>query len=390
MLLACLLGFTRVAAMPADSLGPPADAVQLRSFDEAALDAYRADPAYDYERIAARPPRRGNGSRVALPPDRRPAGQWCGTLRIAQHLLPDVAAGLLLAIWVLRKGGLQRVFGGDLPVRAGSPRWRRTSGAGPGGPTPRGRGLRRPAACHPRALPAGPPRGLVDRGLLHWSPDHTDRDYLAQLKDPGLQERFARAAHLPVGLVRPCRSGTGTLRGAAATSPTCTPDDPPREMDRRPGDRPIGVLGWMGGPPPQNPWTGRPAGHGTDKTLWCEPGARAAHGPVPVVHTTHRSIYENVDALNDTAAPPMVHVPWCAVQSSIRWHGNALLTGSPRAISYSWQRPGWAMRVADTLGLDMDVELGARSGPALHGPVADRASTFTYDRHFDDRYFTRL
>ncbi len=130
VLLACLLGFTKVAAMPADSLGPPADAVQLRSFDEAALDAYRADPAYDYERIAARPPTPWERFKEWL--FRRIGdllGSGVGRFVSRNIFYLIVAAGLLLAIWVLRKGGLQRVFGGDLPARAGSPRWRRTSGS---------------------------------------------------------------------------------------------------------------------------------------------------------------------------------------------------------------------------------------------------------------------
>ncbi|HRD53856.1 MAG TPA: DUF4129 domain-containing protein, partial [Flavobacteriales bacterium] len=37
-------------------------------------------------------------------------------------------------------------------------------------------------------------RGLVDQGLIRWSPDQTDRDYMRQLKDPGMRARFANAA----------------------------------------------------------------------------------------------------------------------------------------------------------------------------------------------------
>ena len=197
VLLACLLGFTTVAAMPADSLGPPADAVQLRSFDEAALDAYRADPAYDYERIAARPPTPWERFKEWL--FRRIGdllGSGVGRFVSRNIFYLIVAAGLLLAIWVLRKGGLQRVFGGDLPVRGRvsaleedireldlEAQLREAEDSGD---------LRRAIRVHYLLVL----RGLVDRGLLHWSPDHTDRDYLAQLKDPGLQERFARAARI--------------------------------------------------------------------------------------------------------------------------------------------------------------------------------------------------
>ncbi|MBK6344195.1 MAG: DUF4129 domain-containing protein [Flavobacteriales bacterium] len=37
-------------------------------------------------------------------------------------------------------------------------------------------------------------RKLVDQGLLSWSPEHTDRDYMRQLKDPAMRARFTNAA----------------------------------------------------------------------------------------------------------------------------------------------------------------------------------------------------
>ena len=35
-------------------------------------------------------------------------------------------------------------------------------------------------------------RRLVDHGVLHWSLEHTDQDYLWQLKDPDVRARFAQ------------------------------------------------------------------------------------------------------------------------------------------------------------------------------------------------------
>jgi len=34
----------------------------------------------------------------------------------------------------------------------------------------------------------------VDQGVLHWSPEHTDREYMAQIKDPGMRSRFVHVA----------------------------------------------------------------------------------------------------------------------------------------------------------------------------------------------------
>jgi hypothetical protein len=37
-------------------------------------------------------------------------------------------------------------------------------------------------------------RKLVDQGVLHWSPEHTDREYMAQIKDPAMRSRFVHVA----------------------------------------------------------------------------------------------------------------------------------------------------------------------------------------------------
>ncbi|MCB0809386.1 MAG: hypothetical protein KDB96_08890 [Flavobacteriales bacterium] len=152
----------------------------------------------------------------------------------------------------------------------------------------------------------------------------------------------------------------------------------------------IGVLGWMEATAPE-PVDWSPSwSRYHDKPY----GASLVHERLtdlfPAVHTTHRSIYENVDALNDTAAPPMAHVLLGAQFSPDQVAWSALLervsAGDQLFVAAAWLGD----EVADTLGLDMDVELGAEEVDLRfmgRSPIVQ--GTFTYDRHFDDRYFTR-
>jgi hypothetical protein len=195
MPLLCLLLLCGGPGMPPCLAQPPADQVELRHFDQQALEEYRNDPAYRYDRDLQRAPnaweRFKEWLRKLL---QRFLGSGVGGFlgNNLMYLLMLLALGL--AIWLLSKGPLRSVFHGaprslgevtaveedirelDLPALIAE--------------AERVGDLRRAIRLHYLLVL----RLLVDRGVLQWAPQHTDRDYLAQIEDATLRQRFAKAA----------------------------------------------------------------------------------------------------------------------------------------------------------------------------------------------------
>lgn len=176
----------------------PSDTLTARAFDAARIGAYKADPAYVYEREAVREPSWWERMKDLL-------SRWFEGLfgnevgsYVMDNLLYIIAgAALVFAIYMLSKGGLRGFLHG----------------------TPRSQGEVAPAEEEdiremdlPALIAEAEARGdhrrairlhyllvlrkLVDQGILDWSPDRTDRDYLAQIADPRMRERFATVARV--------------------------------------------------------------------------------------------------------------------------------------------------------------------------------------------------
>lgn len=193
LFLLLLVGGLRAAWADAgeDTTKAPDEPVALRTFDEAALEELRA--THDYDRDIRRLPTPWERFKAWL-------NEWLDRLlgtRVARSitdnlLLVIVFVTLVFALVMLSRGSLRRVFQGaprsqgtvtmvDEDIRemdlAGLIREAEAAGD-----------LRRAIRLHYLLVL----RRLVDAGVLHWSPEHTDRDYLAQIKDRDLRGRFTR------------------------------------------------------------------------------------------------------------------------------------------------------------------------------------------------------
>ncbi|MFN3875203.1 MAG: DUF4129 domain-containing protein [Flavobacteriales bacterium] len=185
------LGLAALRAQPAG--GAPAERPEARRFDEQRLAELRA--AYDYDRDLRRAP-----SWWELLKDwilrrlERMLGSSAGSFVVKNLAYIIAVIAVAAAIVIIRRNGLSAAFHGaprsaaqviaeeediralDLPALI-----REAEAAG---------NLRQ--AIRLRYLQVL--RRLVEQGLLEWRPDRTDRDYLRQLRDPALRERFAHAA----------------------------------------------------------------------------------------------------------------------------------------------------------------------------------------------------
>lgn len=196
-LLTLLLGAFMALSLPAqDSLrSVPDEAIALRSFDAERIAAYKADPDLDYDRDLRREPSWWDRFK-----------EWLA--RWLQGILGSRAAGfvmnnlliilsavvLIVVVSVLSRHGLRSVFHGaarstgqvtadpeDIREMNLHALIREAEAKGD---------LRRAIRLHYLLVL----RALVDQGVLIWSPELTDRDYMVQIKDPGLRSRFAHAA----------------------------------------------------------------------------------------------------------------------------------------------------------------------------------------------------
>lgn len=177
--------------------GVPGDTVQVRGFDAARIGALKADPAYIYEHDIVREPTWWELLKEWL--DRWFSGLFGNKVAgfVTEHLFYIIAAAVLIfAVYILSKGGLRSFLHGaprsldnvapveediremDLPALIAEAEAKGD--------------LRRAIRLHYLLVL----RKLVDQGLLEWSPDRTDRDYMAQIADPATRQRFAQAARV--------------------------------------------------------------------------------------------------------------------------------------------------------------------------------------------------
>lgn len=195
LLIALLFAAALASAASADSVRVPEGRVELRPFDAAAIDALRADPAYDYDKDIRRSP---------TPWERFKEWLWefvkglFGS-RTANFITTNVfyiivIVVLVFAAFMLSKGGLRRVFHGAprsaAEVMTVTEDIREMDLNTLIAEAERSGDLRRAIRLHYLLVL----RKLVDAGVLHWSPDHTDRDYMAQIADRDLRSRFTRLA----------------------------------------------------------------------------------------------------------------------------------------------------------------------------------------------------
>jgi len=190
-LLVLLLGGLRTAWAMEDGDQAPKDPVELRSFDPNALDDLRA--TYDYDRDIRRLPTPWERFKAWL-------NDWLDRLlgtRVARSITDNlilviVLVTLVFAIVMLSRGSLRRVFQGaprsQGTVTAVDEDIREMDLEGLIRDAEAAGDLRRAIRLHYLLVL----RRLVDAGVLHWSPEHTDRDYLAQITDRDLRGRFTR------------------------------------------------------------------------------------------------------------------------------------------------------------------------------------------------------
>jgi hypothetical protein len=182
-------------AQQIDSVAAPQGTVVLRGFDEDRINELKADPALDYDKDLRQLPSLW---------ERFKAWLW----ELLSSILGTRAAGfistnllyvlvfviLVFAVFILSKGGLRRVFHGAprslAEVATVSEDIREMDLNALIAEAEKNGDLRRAIRLHYLLVL----RKLVDQNVLHWSPDHTDRDYMAQVKDPALRARFTQVA----------------------------------------------------------------------------------------------------------------------------------------------------------------------------------------------------
>lgn len=183
------------AAQEADSVRVPEGPLELRAFDAAAIEALKADPALDYDRDVRRLPSPWERFKAWLAEFLESLFGNRTASYISRNLLYVlVVVVLAFAILMLGRGGLRRVFYGAsrsaAEVTAVTEDIREMDLGTLIAEAEKNGDLRRAIRLHYLLVL----RKLVDQGVLQWSPDHTDRDYMAQIVDPGLRSRFTRVA----------------------------------------------------------------------------------------------------------------------------------------------------------------------------------------------------
>lgn len=179
-----------------DSLAsPPSNTVELRSFDAERIAELKVDPDYQYDNDLVQVPTLWERFKAWLYELIASFfGSEAGNF-VTRNLLYILAVlAIIFAIVILSRGSLRRVFHGaprelglvsaveeDIRGMDLGAMIREAEAAGD---------LRRAIRLHYLLVL----RKLVDQGVLQWSPEHTDRDYMAQIKDPALRSRFAHVA----------------------------------------------------------------------------------------------------------------------------------------------------------------------------------------------------
>jgi len=192
LLLWCL---ATAAALRAAEVTIPQDSVMLRSFDPVRIAAYRTAPDLQYERELHSDPTPWERFKEWLV-------QWLQGMfgeTLSNFLSRNVVlvlciVVLILALVVLGRGGVRRVLQASAAKQAtvlpGQEDIRELDLPSMIHEAERSGDLRRAIRLHYLLVL----RKLVDRGVLRWSPDLTDRDYVDQIADAHLKRRFSRIA----------------------------------------------------------------------------------------------------------------------------------------------------------------------------------------------------
>jgi len=173
----------------------PRDSVEFRSFDAERIAAYRNDPDLQYDRELHRDPSPWERFKEWLARWLQSMlGETVSALLSRNVVLLLCIVLLIFALVVLGRGGIRRVLQGgpaeQVTVMAGTEDIRELDLPGMIDEAERSGDLRRAIRLHYLLVL----RKLVDRGVLRWSPDLTDRDYVDQINDAGLRKRFSRIA----------------------------------------------------------------------------------------------------------------------------------------------------------------------------------------------------
>lgn len=191
-----LLWFLSTATALRAADGPiPNDSVEFRSFDAERIAAYRNDPQLQYDRELHRDPSPWERFKEWLARWLQGMlGETVSTILSRNVVLILCIVLLIFALVVLGRGGIRRVLQGgpaeQVTVLAGTEDIRELDLPGMIDEAERSGDLRRAIRLHYLLVL----RKLVDRGMLRWSPDLTDRDYVDQIGDAVLKKRFSRIA----------------------------------------------------------------------------------------------------------------------------------------------------------------------------------------------------
>lgn len=195
LLVGLALGTIIFAAAQDSTATAPTETIELRAFDAERIAAYQADPDLDYDRDLRREPSLWERFKGWF-------WWWLEKMlgnRVAGFVMNNLlyvitAVMIVVVVIILSRHGLRSVFHGA-PRSAGQVSVsdediremdllaliRDAEQAGD---------LRRAIRLHYLLVL----RQLVDQGVLRWSPERTDRDYMAQISDPALRARFAHVA----------------------------------------------------------------------------------------------------------------------------------------------------------------------------------------------------
>lgn len=191
MLLVLLSLAQLLCAAQADTI--PSGQVILRSFDAARLDAYKADPALNYERDLDQGPTPWERFKEWLANWlENTFGKALGALMSRNVILIISIIVLILAAVMLGRGGIRRVFQGSPAQRSevlsGGEDIHEMDLPSLIADAESQGDLRRAIRLHYLMVL----KRAVESGLLRWSPDHTDHDYVAQLTDSNVREQFSQ------------------------------------------------------------------------------------------------------------------------------------------------------------------------------------------------------
>ncbi len=178
-----------------DSIAPPEEVFELRAFHASEIEALKNDTALDYDRDQRRLPTPWERFKAWLAEMlERFLGDRVGGYITENVLYILVVVILAFAIIVLSRGGLRRVFHGAprslAEVVTVEEDIREMDLGTLIAEAEKSGDLRRAIRLHYLLVL----RKLVDRGILNWSPDRTDRDYMAQINEPALRSRFTHVA----------------------------------------------------------------------------------------------------------------------------------------------------------------------------------------------------